>query len=1060
MADPHVYPEAPSAPLTLPVAVGLPTPTFTPIEQLAALDPSTPFIPKTMFIRVALSGADCASVIGSTAPNFYLRADTGDAVLINDHTQPANQTYVIFRQPGSNVADYIADGSAFLESNNVFHLVITFNDGAGNYAWQLGIWNNDAAAARRVTWVVSATLANTAQPWINVAPPLLSWDVLIGGSKGDSVTISNMGTGAFTVTSVTPALPAGFALGALPAALAPNTSAPLTVTFTGPAAPPPPNGSTAANAIVNITPADPTAGTGAGHNRQLSVSATTQALEIVLLLDDSGSMSWDPHGNVLPGNSPNSRWSELSGAVNQFLNLLAFFGTGHGTYGIARFPASNPANPSTYDLVLPTDIPDMAHIGGAQTIVSGVSPSGGTPMGDGIDRVFSPATSYFATDPLSISANRRWLLLMTDGAHNSGTHNPTEYILPPNGSAAPGTSFVDKKVTVFAIGYGVTGFVDVNPTLLQHLADGSLSGQIRRPNDDGLTAMQVASAFREAIKSGITPASSPGDPPAVFNGGQVEARHYAVMTHYDRRSTFVLNWNTPDSNRMRLELITPTCDLITPEAAEQGVFKDVVFRRGERFQMYLVGVDFLRNADDPGRPRYGTWTLRVLAPELRESKAGKENYDYDIIVESDLSMAVKLDRSTYHAGDAIEVSARLLAAGKPIKGASVFLSTTAPLQSVSNWLAGLTIPDRLLRQAQEKVHADSSPILVKTVAAQLAGLTFPGGDVRADLVMTDPDGIGTYQATVADTTVPETYTFYVTATGVTDDGVTFRREGKVTTNVLVQPDPAHTQVDLMFRDPNTVDILVKPRDRFGNVLLADPGTVKNFELLAKGAKFTGPMTSNVDGSYIRQLRYGQANAPEVTVKFNGHIVKHIVLPPLKTLHWVDRVVAFDPGAEAAKGTNQHTKPEAALGDIFNKPADSFVALGVAGTLAVAVNNMAVVAAGDDDVTVFLAPGLNPCAYRVEVWVPPIPSSAAVGPTGWVTIGTSAGVTQSFSLLGAKVRAAAAIRVTDLSKRTRGPDLRPLAAPGVGIRGIGVLKVSEKIPWGLDRHLQFLAKPDN
>lgn len=1058
MADPHIYPEAPSAPLVLPIAVGMPAPTFTPIEQLAAPDPSTPWIPKTMFIRVALSGAAIGSVVGATAPNFYLRADTGDAVLINDHGQPPNQTYVIYRQPGSNIADYVADGSAFLDGDNVFHLVIAFNDGAGNYAWQLGIWNNDPGAARKATWVVSATLADTAQPWIDVAPALLSWDVLTGGSSADSVTISNMGTGSFTITGVSPALPGSFNLGALPGALKPNTSAPLTVTFTAPASPPPPDGITAANANVTITPADTTAGTGAGHNRQLSVSATTQALEIMLLLDDSGSMGWDSHGNPLPAKSPSSRWSELLGAVNQFLDLLAFFGTGRGKYGIARFPASEPANPSTYDLVLPTAIPDTAGIGAAQTIVSGVVPSGGTPMGDGIDRVFATATSYFAKDNLSINANRRWLLLMTDGAHNSGVHNPAEYILPPNGTAAPGTSFVDKKVTVFAVGYGVKGFVDVNPTLLQHLADGSLNGQIRRPDDDGLTATQVASAFRDAIKAGITPASSPGDPPAVFHGGQSEARHYAVMTPYDRGSAFVLGWNTPDSKRMRLELITPTCDVITPEDAERGAFKGVTFRQGQRSQMYLIDADFLRNAADPSRARYGTWTLRVLAPQLREKKSGQENYDYDIIVESDLTMSVRLDRRTYHAGEAIEVSARLLAAGKPIKGASVVLSTTAPLQSFSNWIAGLSVPDEYIKRAQEKVGVDSSPILIKTAAAEMAGLTFPGGDLKADLVMTDPDGIGTYGAKVTDTSVPETYTFYVTATGVTDDGVTFRREAKVVTQVLVKPDSAHTLIDLIFRQIDTVDIVVRPRDRFGNVVLVDPRTVKGFELLARPGEFSGSLVSHVDGSYSRPLRYDPGSTPAIAVKFNGRVVKKIVLPPMKALHWVDRVVSFNPGLEAAKGANQHVKPEAALGDIFKEPADSFVALGVGGTLSVAVNNMAIVAAGDADVTVFVAPGSAYCPYRVEVYVPAPQTRIAVGPTGWVTIGTSAGVTQSFSLGEAKVQAAAAVRITDLSKRTRGPDLKPLSAPGVGIRGVGVLQVSEKIPWGLTQHLQILTRP--
>ena len=132
MPDPHVYPDPQLAPLSLPAAVGLPAPTFTLIEQLAAPDPSTPFIAKTMFIRAAMSGAAAS---GPTVPSFFLRADTGDAVLLNNLTQ------TIYRQPGTNLADYVADALVLAESNNVFRITVTFNDVAGTTLgnWAFGI---------------------------------------------------------------------------------------------------------------------------------------------------------------------------------------------------------------------------------------------------------------------------------------------------------------------------------------------------------------------------------------------------------------------------------------------------------------------------------------------------------------------------------------------------------------------------------------------------------------------------------------------------------------------------------------------------------------------------------------------------------------------------------------------------------------------------------------------------------------------------------------------------------------------------------------------------------
>jgi hypothetical protein len=272
--DPHVYPDPQVAPLRLPAPIGVVAPTFTPIEQLAAPDPTTPWVlSKTMFIRIAMSGPACASVTDPAAPSIYLRADTGTAMLL-----AGNQTVSIYRRPGADPADYVGDGIITLEwaaGINVFRVAVTFNDAAGTFSWQLGIRNNDAAAPRQFTWVVSGTVENTLQPWINVEPAILSLEVPVNESQAGSGQISNKGTGPFTVSGVSPALPAGFVLGALPAgALNPGASAPLTVTFTAPAVPPSPNGVVTATGIVNVTPPDNTALTvGAGHNKQLSISA-------------------------------------------------------------------------------------------------------------------------------------------------------------------------------------------------------------------------------------------------------------------------------------------------------------------------------------------------------------------------------------------------------------------------------------------------------------------------------------------------------------------------------------------------------------------------------------------------------------------------------------------------------------------------------------------------------------------------------------------------------------------------------------------------------------------
>ena len=1029
MALPHVYPDFQPAPLTV-AANSQSGPGLMTIEISAS----------ATVMRLVQLGA------GATDPHVVFKADTGDEVEVSPNGFP----FAIFNLPGGlgGGGTEVLDVEMTLDDpvHKVYKLALFFQAAA---SFSIRIKNPDLAASHDYTWVVAVDDPTSQQPWIDVEPGLviditkpttLIWDVLINGSEGESVQIMNKGTGPFTVSSVTPALPMAFALGPLPSLpLNPGDSQPLTVTFTGPPTPPGPDGFTTANpATVNITPADPNPGTSVGHNQQLLVSARTQALEVVLLLDDSGSMTWEPASGNTAIDVAHSRWGELLDAVNNnFLYLLAHFGNKGGNFGIAKFPEDNPLNPTTFDVVPMTAIPDKPGMGSAITKVANVTPFfGGTPMGDGIDHVFSAATSYFATDALSVAANRRWLLMMTDGAQNAGTHQPTEYILPPGGTAVAPNDLFTQNIEMFAIGYGVNGASNVNPALLTSLAGGSYNlGQTRFPDQNGLTATQIAGAFRDALKAGLTQSFSPGDPPAVFHAGQGEVRHFAQITKHDDKAAFVLAWNTPDAQRMRLELITPTCDVITPESAAKGVFKDVFFVGGDRSQMYLIDPGFIRNTDNPAQPRYGTWTLRVLSPELSDSKAGVENYDYDIIVESDLRMDLKLDRPIYYAGDPIQLTARLTAAGRPIQGASVTLSTTAPQQSEANWLAGLNVPAEFLKQAGEKVKGDTTPLLVKAVGAQLTGMSFFGGTNQTNSIMTDPGNVGNYQAAVTDTSTPENRIFYVTATGVTDDGSSFRREGKIVTNVLVRPDPNFTYLDVQFGERGTAQVVVIPRDSFGNVLLVDPGTYPRFGLTVQNGSFVGSLNSNLNGSYNQTVKFDPGATPVISVIFDGKPIQQQTLPPVANLKWVDKVVAFVPGAEAAKGANQHANPADVLGNLLTKPAGTFVSLGGHGSITVRVDGQMVIAQGDDDITVFVQPDNDLRAYLVEVL--PAEDDAI-----WVTLGTAPGTPSSFSLSKAGLSSASAIRITDKSGRTRDSAFKPLATPGVSIRAVGVKSVGE------------------
>src|SRR5204863_1070980 len=94
---------------------------------------------------------------------------------------------------------------------------------------------------------------------------------------------------------------------------------------------------------------------------------------------------------------------------------------------------------------------------------------GATPMGFGIGHVMGTTATgfgYFQGDANSLTFDKRYMVLMSDGANNSGPPNPPDFY----GTGA--TSFKGKKVKVITVGYGdpaVTAF-EVDHVLLNTIA--------------------------------------------------------------------------------------------------------------------------------------------------------------------------------------------------------------------------------------------------------------------------------------------------------------------------------------------------------------------------------------------------------------------------------------------------------------------------------------------------------------------------------------------------------------------------------------------------------------
>jgi hypothetical protein len=1058
-----IYPQPPTAPHH--VAANSSSPALIAITQRAGPDnvaeagTTVTNNPTTMFIRLAMLGP--APPPGNE-PTIILKANTGAETEITGGYSPPTAI-----PDGVNID--AADGIKHpADANNVYLVkVLVYEVGL---TWQMRVKNNDAAA-HDFTWVVADSLANSRQPWIDAPAATLQFDALTGQSPPPrlTITIPNKGTGPLTITDTvgSNAGDPAFKIAVVPGSIAPNSTGDIKIDFNPPAV----IGETSANYDVGSN--DSNALTAAGHNKRVPLRGAARQLEIALVVDASGSMGYTPNGppEVVNADS-DARWGKLKIAAKQFLDVLGTLGNGEGQFGISVFPdftiAGYPGipapSPSAGDIFTTQPI-TAANLSQAKTNLDAPPPAGtprkaeqdkgATPIGTGIGHTMGAIANSFGyftgTEPAK-SLDLRFMVLMTDGAQNSGP-DPSVFF-----GAGP-TSFNAKNIKVIGVAYGNpnSGF-QVDPKKVHDIVNDS-HGVFEDPNADK-TGFDLKKSFRAAITAGLT-ADPTSDPSGILTPAAPEVRQQVSIIPYDTRAVFVVDWQTFNPQRVTVSLLTPTCELITPASASAD--PNIVFHSNANYVVYGFNNDYLRNSADPANPRYGIWRL-IIRANISEEET--EPYAYEVITESRLKLKLATDQGAHFAGDTIKLIANLTLDGKGVPNAKVTASLNAPGTSADNFLAENKITAAEFTRTKERFSAaDITALGIKAFALKDKNIFFVDQPFATQIQMKDA-GAGQYTAKFVNTAAPGSYQFYVTAIGETEDGVTFRREQRLKVLVTVRPDPAFTLIDTIFRTQvvggqvvHFADVRVVPRDRFGNVVLVDPEFDSSIALTTTAGEFTGALTWNLDASYSRTLSYPSGVTPSIGLVVDGHtVVTPQPLPALDRLRYVDRVIDFDLGGEATPGANKHRDPKAALGDITKKAPDVFVSLGARGALILAVDGQVMVAKqGDDDITVFVHPDEEPRPYSVDVLPITLPVPILIpGLFKWVSLGTSPGVTQSFSMRRAGVKRAVAIRITDKSGRTRDSHFQPSATPGVSIAGVGVKKTAE-FPGGSSSLLEIIKQ---
>jgi len=1025
-----VYPTPQTATLDLnPGALGLATP-FS--ERRSAEDP-----PK-MYLRVAL-------VNNGAPPTFKLKAGAGA-----DVTLPALGAVAIFDQPAGG--NYVGDAWATAQPNGVYQIQLLFNTTPPPpvNGWTLTIVNNDAIA-HKATFVVADSDAESQQPWIDAALTM-DFQALINETGPQTLRLFNYGTGALN-------------------SIAPQFSGPDAASFT--AAPPmgasaPPSGAVdipvtlqavgapkKLTATLTVGSNDATAKTTAGHNNSLALTATIGKLEIAFLLDASGSMALDPDGQskFIGVDNKSTRWGKLRTAMQASLDLLKNMGADKGNFAVGVYPdiTPYPADPKgAYGGPFPVVSPSAADFAPAKPIneanvaaaVAAIDQhfprvhGGATPIGAGIAHCIGSTSvapwGYF--DSANFDFNRRWLILMTDGNHNSGPPHPSDFL--NNGAAGQG--FVPKKIQVAALGYGNTGapVEPVNTALLQQIVGGAYA-----PNAANYHYAQAdaspditAKFLKPLLFAGLT-LDSLADPSGVLTSAHPKIKHSVFVNEYDSKLSFIVAWSAWHPERLIVRVRTPLGELIEMRGP------DYVVDVNPRYRMLTFDRDFLTNKADPDNPRHGQWTLFVELNSKALDRPGerdREPYDFQIIADTGLKLKARLDRSEYRTGMPIKLSARLDLQGIALAGAAVQVAIAAPANSYLDWLAHT--PSRLYGEIAERLRKsdpDIDAVGIKQIALIQEGLKFDPVTNTMTLPMLDPAGVGAYEAILPKAVTPGDYQFMITAAGALPDGSPYRRETALSVPVVAQADRAGSllQIDYLQivrseRAMTQATLTFRPRDADGHCVFIDPATSSALEFEAHGADFVGKIVDHHDGGYSRVVVYPKSKSA-VVMALHNHIqatAKTVLIAP-DLQHFADELVDFQEGHAAAPGANRHADPTAALGDCTRAPGAAFVALGAHGAITLGFSGRVIVGKGRDTVTVYVKSDDSPRAYAVE-------AMPARGGSDWVEIGRSPGVTRTFGLTRrGHAFDAKAVRIRDLSGVIRAADGSPSASPGISILGL-------------------------
>jgi hypothetical protein len=384
---------------------------------------------------------------------------------------------------------------------------------AGNATGSISILSNAPGSPLVIALSGSGTAS---QPQLTINPASVAFgSVSVGSTGSQTVTLTNPGNAALTVTQVVPS-GTGFSMSGatIPMTINANSSASFTAKFT----PPTPGSDTGSISIVSNAPGSPATITlsGTGMQAQLAATPTTAAF-----------------GSVSTGTS-NSQTISLTngGSASVTVSSVTVTGAGFSTTGITAPVTIGAGKAATFNAVFGPNT--AGSVTGTITLVSNAPNS---PLAISLS-----GTGVAATRVLGLSSSS-----LSFGNVNVGSNGSLTTTLTNNGNS----NVTISGVTVLGTGYSDSGVT---------------SGETLTPNQSVTITAQFAPAVAGLVNGSVSIASNATNSPATItvSGTGVAATPHSVALSWTASTSSVNGYNVyrgttssgPYSTKLNNSLVT------------------------------------------------------------------------------------------------------------------------------------------------------------------------------------------------------------------------------------------------------------------------------------------------------------------------------------------------------------------------------------------------------------------------------------------------------------------------------------------------------------------------